>query len=99
MRVLRGNSDSIIAVLEAFVYDPLINWRLITTPFTPSPNDSYGDASANPLEDDFDDDDDMGSADADSTPSLQHSGRNMAMSAEVRSFTLEAGMFSFYAPN
>lgn len=29
MRVLRANADSIIAVLEAFVYDPLINWRLI----------------------------------------------------------------------
>lgn len=26
MRVLRSNSDSLIAVLEAFVYDPLIDW-------------------------------------------------------------------------
>eukprot|EP00127_Corallochytrium_limacisporum_P000173 Clim_evm34s6 gene=Clim_evmTU34s6 len=29
MRVLRGNKDSLMAVLEAFVYDPLINWRLV----------------------------------------------------------------------
>eukprot|EP01137_Pigoraptor_chileana_P037293 Opistho-2@34170 len=29
MRVLRENKDSLMAVLEAFVYDPLINWRLI----------------------------------------------------------------------
>ncbi|KAJ3083694.1 phosphatidylinositol kinase- protein kinase tor1, partial [Quaeritorhiza haematococci] len=30
MRVLRENKDSLMAVLEAFVYDPLINWRLLT---------------------------------------------------------------------
>jgi FKBP12-rapamycin complex-associated protein len=35
MKVLRENKESIMAVLEAFVYDPLINWRLITNP--PSP--------------------------------------------------------------
>ncbi|KXS11006.1 FAT-domain-containing protein [Gonapodya prolifera JEL478] len=29
MRVLRENKDSLMAVLEAFVYDPLINWRLM----------------------------------------------------------------------
>jgi phosphatidylinositol kinase/protein kinase (PI-3 family) len=29
MRVLRENKDSVMAVLEAFVYDPLINWRLL----------------------------------------------------------------------
>ncbi|KAL8292423.1 hypothetical protein RQP46_001035 [Phenoliferia psychrophenolica] len=29
MRVLRDNKESIIAVLEAFVHDPLINWRLV----------------------------------------------------------------------
>ena len=28
MRVLRNNKDSVMAVLEAFVYDPLLNWRL-----------------------------------------------------------------------
>jgi serine/threonine-protein kinase mTOR len=34
MRVLRHNKESLVAVLEAFVYDPLINWRLLpsTTP-------------------------------------------------------------------
>nr|KAJ3417939.1 phosphatidylinositol kinase- protein kinase tor1 [Polyrhizophydium stewartii] len=39
MRVLRDNKDSLMAVLEAFVYDPLINWRLMTH------------ASPNPAED------------------------------------------------
>lgn len=29
MSVLRRNKDSLMAVLEAFVYDPLLNWRLI----------------------------------------------------------------------
>ncbi|RKP06910.1 kinase-like domain-containing protein, partial [Thamnocephalis sphaerospora] len=32
MRVLRENKESLMAVLEAFVYDPLINWRLMTNP-------------------------------------------------------------------
>ncbi|ORZ30937.1 armadillo-type protein [Catenaria anguillulae PL171] len=32
MRVLRENKDSLMAVLEAFVHDPLINWRLMTNP-------------------------------------------------------------------
>ena len=30
MEVLRDNKESLMAVLEAFVYDPLINWRLMT---------------------------------------------------------------------
>ncbi len=29
MRVLRENRDSVMAMLEAFVYDPLISWRLL----------------------------------------------------------------------
>ena len=29
MRVLKNNKDSLMAVLEAFVYDPPLNWRLI----------------------------------------------------------------------
>ena len=29
MQLLRGNKESLMAVLEAFVYDPLINWRLV----------------------------------------------------------------------
>ncbi|KAI8098676.1 armadillo-type protein [Halteromyces radiatus] len=36
MRVLRENKDSLMAVLEAFVYDPLINWRLLNNT-NPSP--------------------------------------------------------------
>lgn len=31
MKVLRENKESLMAVLEAFVYDPLITWRLIQT--------------------------------------------------------------------
>ncbi|KAI0032654.1 atypical/PIKK/FRAP protein kinase [Vararia minispora EC-137] len=31
MNVLRDNKESLLAVLEAFVYDPLINWRLMPT--------------------------------------------------------------------
>lgn len=31
MKVLRDNKESLMAVLEAFVYDPLINWRLMQT--------------------------------------------------------------------
>lgn len=31
MTVLRNNKDSLMAVLEAFVYDPLLNWRLMET--------------------------------------------------------------------
>lgn len=30
-RVLRANKDSVLAMLEAFVHDPLINWRLLNT--------------------------------------------------------------------
>ncbi|XP_048250308.1 serine/threonine-protein kinase mTOR-like isoform X1 [Haliotis rufescens] len=29
MHVLRDHKDSLMAVLEAFVYDPLLNWRLV----------------------------------------------------------------------
>jgi phosphatidylinositol kinase/protein kinase (PI-3 family) len=32
MRVLRDNKESLMAVLEAFVYDPLINWKLQLQP-------------------------------------------------------------------
>ncbi|KAG0343766.1 phosphatidylinositol kinase- protein kinase tor1 [Podila humilis] len=31
MRVLRENKESVMAVLEAFVHDPLINWRILNT--------------------------------------------------------------------
>ena len=36
MTVLRENKDSLMAVLEAFVYNPLINWHLL--PQTPCTN-------------------------------------------------------------
>lgn len=29
LKVLRNHKDSLMAVLEAFVYDPLFNWRLV----------------------------------------------------------------------
>ena len=32
MGVLRHNRYSVMAMLEAFVYDPLINWRLLVAP-------------------------------------------------------------------
>ena len=38
MTVLRENKESLMAVLEAFVYDPLINWRLLT-PNAPNTQD------------------------------------------------------------
>ena len=31
MKVLRDNKESVLAVLEAFVYDPLISWRLLNS--------------------------------------------------------------------
>lgn len=31
LRVLRAEKDSVMAMLEAFVHDPLINWRLLNT--------------------------------------------------------------------
>ena len=31
MRVLRTHKESVTAMLEAFVHDPLINWRLLNT--------------------------------------------------------------------
>eukprot|EP01119_Soliformovum_irregulare_P019910 TRINITY_DN6394_c0_g1_i2.p1 TRINITY_DN6394_c0_g1~~TRINITY_DN6394_c0_g1_i2.p1 ORF type:complete len:736 (-),score=240.02 TRINITY_DN6394_c0_g1_i2:105-2312(-) len=39
MHLLRQNKESLMAVLEAFVYDPIINWRLLTA----SPSDLYRD--------------------------------------------------------
>ena len=33
MQVLRENKDSVMAVLEAFVYDPLLNWRLMDSKY------------------------------------------------------------------
>ena len=33
MDVLRSHKDSLMAVLEAFVYDPLLNWRLMDSKY------------------------------------------------------------------
>ncbi|KIM49486.1 hypothetical protein M413DRAFT_21701 [Hebeloma cylindrosporum] len=44
MQVLRDNKESLMAVLEAFVYDPLINWRLMQTEVeVRRPEDDLGD--------------------------------------------------------
>lgn len=45
MRVLRDNKESLMAVLEAFVYDPLINWKLQLQPSPTAPNDVIVDSS------------------------------------------------------
>jgi FKBP12-rapamycin complex-associated protein len=34
--VLRDNKETLMAVLEAFVYDPLINWRLLQLEVAPA---------------------------------------------------------------
>ncbi|KIK95251.1 hypothetical protein PAXRUDRAFT_33077 [Paxillus rubicundulus Ve08.2h10] len=39
MSVLRANKESLMAVLEAFVYDPLINWRLMQADVDPRRQD------------------------------------------------------------
>lgn len=48
MEVLRENRESLMAVLQAFVYDPLISWRLITIETEPEdkkkPINSYAAA-------------------------------------------------------
>jgi len=46
MRVIRENKDSVMAVLEAFVYDPLINWRLLQHHVTDNANETNGDSDA-----------------------------------------------------
>lgn len=39
MRVCRENKESLLAVLEAFVYDPIITWKLLTIEDTENIND------------------------------------------------------------
>ena len=38
MKVVRENKDSLLAVLEAFIYDPLVNWNLVTNLKTDNPS-------------------------------------------------------------
>ena len=42
MSVLRDSRDSLVAMLEAFVYDPLISWRLVDLSKENSPTPSVG---------------------------------------------------------
>lgn len=52
MRVLRDNQEGVVAVLEAFVHDPLINWRLIHPRKEPSAakyNDAIQISEARPI--------------------------------------------------
>jgi len=67
MRVLRGHKESVMAVLEAFVYDPLINWRLLQT--------KVSRLHENPeqkeeIEEDDNDDDEKGSGLSESSAAL-----------------------------
>jgi FKBP12-rapamycin complex-associated protein len=48
MRTLRGNSVSIMTMLEAFVYDPLVNWRGLTS----MPKPIHDNATSHVLEPD-----------------------------------------------
>lgn len=45
MQVLRDNKESLMAVLEAFVYDPLINWKLQLHPSPATHGDAVVDTS------------------------------------------------------
>lgn len=61
MHVLRRNKDSLMAVLEAFVYDPLLNWRLLDTTVdknhrskTTDGNATTGASLVNSMEDSMD---------------------------------------------
>ena len=47
MKVLRNNKDSVMAMLEAFVHDPLINWRLLNTTDTVPETATSRDADSN----------------------------------------------------
>ncbi|XP_060066726.1 serine/threonine-protein kinase mTOR-like [Ylistrum balloti] len=44
MEVLREHKDSLMAVLEAFVYDPLLNWRLMDTTTKTKPKTNRSDS-------------------------------------------------------
>ncbi|CAG8550536.1 9156_t:CDS:10, partial [Ambispora leptoticha] len=44
MSVLRNNKESLMAVLEAFVHDPLINWRIMAAPSPRLEGENLGNA-------------------------------------------------------
>lgn len=59
MQVLRTNKDSVMAMMEAFVHDPLINWRLFNFNEVPQlallgNNNPNGPADVEPEEEDED---------------------------------------------
>ena len=45
--MLRSNKDSVLAMLEAFVHDPLINWRLLANQTTGQNESSAEPSNAN----------------------------------------------------
>jgi serine/threonine-protein kinase mTOR len=51
LRVLRSNKDSVMAVLEAFVYDPLINWRLLAKTTAVLGNPATSNPQCSPTQD------------------------------------------------
>eukprot|EP00516_Mucochytrium_quahogii_P002479 CAMPEP_0203765470 /NCGR_PEP_ID=MMETSP0098-20131031/18430_1 /ASSEMBLY_ACC=CAM_ASM_000208 /TAXON_ID=96639 /ORGANISM=" , Strain NY0313808BC1" /LENGTH=3391 /DNA_ID=CAMNT_0050661727 /DNA_START=232 /DNA_END=10404 /DNA_ORIENTATION=- len=48
MQVLRENDESILTMLEAFVYDPLISWRLLQQNTSPVPSEMDDDKPSIP---------------------------------------------------
>ena len=48
MKMLRHNHDSVLAMLEAFVHDPLINWRLLVRPEADESHSIHDSVSALP---------------------------------------------------
>jgi FKBP12-rapamycin complex-associated protein len=46
MGPLRANRDSLTAMLEAFVHDPLISWRLLSAPSPPQPHARHSSDSS-----------------------------------------------------
>ncbi|CAA7396540.1 unnamed protein product [Spirodela intermedia] len=50
MQVLRTNKDSVMAMMEAFVHDPLINWRLFNFNEVPQTS-NFGNAHMHPVAD------------------------------------------------
>ncbi|ESO95689.1 hypothetical protein LOTGIDRAFT_214800 [Lottia gigantea] len=53
MEVLREHKDSLMAVLEAFVYDPLLNWRLVDATTKPKTKANRSDSYAGSQEQDL----------------------------------------------
>ena len=51
MRVMRTNKESLMAVLEAFVHDPLLNWRLlgVAAPSDEETDESEAEAELGPI--------------------------------------------------